>query len=345
MGTEDRQKEDTLKRAVCKNSDEFDFFRLLSLLEAREGSPLGSQSSAKRERFRIHQEISLSFPTSPVASASYQAESDRIAVVIRCLGLLGPSGALPTVMSEHIARRVRSRRDKTLHQFINLFQHRLFTLFYRAWALNQRCVDHSWGENGRHRRYQGALVALSGDEDGKRGRLEPYARLFHAGTFGAYTANRSSLRSFLEDYFEVPVAIHEFVGNWLDIPPSEWASLGQASETTTLGRNCVVGQRIWNAHLKFRIHIGPVDHVDFLRFLPNNESFYKLQDTVRRYVGNHFDCELSMDLQADSVPNVRLGTESFLGWNTWLGKRPTSTPASEYSVNLHRYSLKIHGRY
>lgn len=345
MGTEDRPKDDPLKKAVCTNSDEFDFFRLLSLLEAREGVPLGTQSSAKRERFRIHQEVSLGFPTSSVASASYQAEADRIAVVIRCLGLLGPAGALPTVLSEHIARRVRSKRDKTLHQFINLFQHRLFTLFYRAWALNRPCVDHSWGEEGRHRHYQGALVALHGDQAPRRGQLEPHARLHHAATFGGYTANRSSLRAFLEDYFEVPVTIHEFVGNWLEIPREERACLGRVRETTTLGRNCVVGERIWNAHLKFCIHLGPVDHTDFLRFLPNHESFYKLQDAVRKYAGNHFDCDLSMTLRAEAVPYVRLGTESFLGWNTWLGKRQTTAHASEYSVSLHHYSFETHGRH
>jgi type VI secretion system protein ImpH len=343
MGTDDRQEDDPLRKAICTNADGFDFFRLLSLLEAREGVPLGTQSSAKRERFRLQQEVSLSFPTSQVASASYDSDADRLAVVVRCLGLFGPSGALPTVLSEHIARRVRSQRDKTLYSFINLFQHRLLTLFYRAWALNRRCVDFAWGEESRQQRYQGALVALHSGSGDRCGRLEPEARLYHAGTFGGYTANRSSLCAMLEDYFEVPVTIEEFVGNWLEIPAEERACLGRRPATTTIGRNCVLGERIWNAHLKFRLHLGPIGHADFLRFLPNHESFYKLQDAIRKYVGNHFACDLRMTLRAEEVPEVQLGKVSYLGWNTWLGKRPSSNDAKDYSVSLHHYSCEHYG--
>jgi len=344
MGTEDRQQDDAVKAAVCTNSHEFDFFRLMALLEAREGVPLGSNTSARREHFRLYQEISLNFPPSAVASASYQSERDRITVIIRCLGLLGPSGALPGVWSEDIMRRVRSKRDKTLYHFINSFQHRFFTLFYRAWALNQRCVDYTWGEQGKHRSHQGALVALHGDERPKAGKLEPNTRLYYAGTFGGYTANRSALRDFLEDYFEVPFELHEFVGDWLEIPPPERACLGQRADTTTLGSNSVIGERIWNAHLKFRIHIGPVGHDDFLRFLPNHESFHKLRDAVNNYVGEHYECALSMTLRAPEVPQVVLGRKSFLGWNTWLGKRHSKQHADNYLVNLNHYPFEHYGR-
>lgn len=344
MGTQDRQQEDALRSAICTNPEAFDFFRLLALLEAREGVPLGTNTSARRERFRIFQEISMNFPPSAVASANFQNESDRIAVVIRCLGLFGPAGALPGVWSEDIARRVRSKRDKTLYQFINLFQHRFFTLFYKAWALNRRCVDVTWGEHGRHRSHQGALVALHGDRAPKRGRIEPNARLYHAATFGGYTANRDSLRAFLEDYFEVPVRLHEFIGNWLEIPMHERASLGQRSYSTTLGLNCVVGERIWNAHLKFGIHLGPLGNKDFLRFLPNHESFHKLQDAIRSYVGDFLECTLGTTLRAEEVPEIALGQESFLGWNTWLGKRRSSSDADDYSVNLNAYTFEDYGR-
>ena len=343
METENRQQNDPIKDTVCTRSVEFDFFRLMTLLEAREGQPLGTMSSPKRERFRLAQEISLNFPPSAVASANYRAADDRIAVVIRCLGILGANGALPTVLSEHIERRVRSKRDKTLYSFINLFQHRLFTLFYRAWALNQRCVDHGWGDEGRHRNYNAALVGVGDRHQEVPGRIEPRAFMYHSGTFGGFTANRDALIAFLQDYFEVPFQLREFVGNWLVIPADERAQLGRVRQTTTLGVNMVLGERIWNANLRFRLHIGPVDHDDFLRFLPNHASFYKLKDSLRKYVGDHYDCALSMTLRAESVPSVSLGQKSFLGWNTWLGKRQQTSDAIEYSVILNNYSSIHYG--
>ncbi|MGJ8640760.1 MAG: type VI secretion system baseplate subunit TssG [Opitutaceae bacterium] len=342
MGTEDGKQDDALRRAVCTNSQQFDFYRLLELLEAREGMPLGTSSSAKRERFRLQQEVSLNFAPSAVASTSYKSDADRISVVLRNLGLFGPNGPLPLVVTEEIARRVRSKRDQTLVSFVNLFQHRLFTLFYRAWAISQPCVDYSWGEEGKHQRHQGALVGAYDKTSSHRGRLKPKALLYHAGTFGGYTPNRSSLKAFLEDYFEVPVRIFEFVGNWLEMPEQEFACLGVRERTTTLGKNCVVGQRIWNAHLKFRVHIGPVGHADFLRFLPNNDCLHALKDSIRKYLGDHYDCELSMTLKNEEVPSLCLGKESFLGWNTWVGKRPSAKDANEFSINLNQYTLTSH---
>jgi type VI secretion system protein ImpH len=343
METEDRQQSDLIKETACSRSVEFDFYRLLSLLEAREGRPLGTSGSPKRERFRLAQEISLNFPPSAVASANYSPEQDRIAVILRCIGIMGAQGVLPSILSEHIERRVRSKRDKTLYSFINLFQHRLFSLFYRAWALNQRSIDHTWGEEQRQRDYHAALVGIMGRYEEEEARIEPRALMYHSGTFSGFTANRDALVAFLRDYFEVSVELSEFVGNWLEIPREERACLGRVRETTTLGLNAVVGERIWSAHLRYRLKIGPVDHEDFLRFLPNHKSFYKLKDALRRYVGDHYDCVLTMTLKAESVPALALGKTSYLGWNTWLGRRQTSEDAREYSVNLNRYKPAHYG--
>lgn len=343
METEDRNESDFIREIICNNSVNFDFFRLMSLLEVREGKPLGIESSPMRERFRLAQELSLNFATSSVASANYDAGNDRLQVVIRCLGMLGPNGALPIVLTEHIQRRVRSKRDKTLYAFINALQHRLFTLFYRAWALNQQCVDYSWGERSRHRN---RIAALAGVHDAHKEHpccIEPQAFIYYCGIFGGYTANRDDLVAFLNDYFDVPFKLIEFIGNWLVIAKEDRSQLGRSANTTTLGVNLVLGERIWNAHLCYRIHIGPVDHDDFLRFLPNYPSFYKLKDCLFKYVGGHYDCILSMTLRAESVPSISFGKKSYLGWNTWMGKRKEKEDANNFSLLINKYSPTHYG--
>ena len=337
METKDRQESDFIKEVICTDSFKFDFFRLMSLLEVREGQPLGTSSSPKRERFRLMQEASLNFPSSSIASANYDADKDRLNIIIRCLGMLGPNGALPTVLTENIIRRVRSKRDKTLYAFINMLQHRLFTLFYRAWALNQPSIDYTWGEASK---YRNCIAALAGAHDIREERLctiEPRAFMYYCGIFSAYTANRDDLVAFLKDYFGVPFKLIEFVGNWLVISKGDQARLGRIARTTTLGTNLILGERIWNAHLRYRIHIGPVDHNNFLRFLPNHPSFYKLKDSLQKYVGSQYDCILSMTLRAESVPSISLGKKSFLGWNTWLGKRQSFKDANNFSILINNY--------
>ena len=343
METEDRQESDLVKEAICANPAKFNFFRLMSLLENREGCPLGTVPSPSRERFRLAQEISLNFPPSSVASANYNPEEDVILVIIRCLGMMGPNGALPTVLTEHIERRVRSKRDKTLYAFINTLQHRLFTLFYRAWALNQPCVDYAWGEASKHRNHIAALAGVHDFHTEHPLEIEPRAFMYYCGVFSSYTANRDDLTAFLNDYFDVPFQLSEFVGNWLVIDENDRARPGISPDTTTLGVNLILGERIWNAHLRYRLHIGPVGHEDFLRFLPNHATFYKLRDSLLKYVGSQYDCILSMSLEAKSVPSISLSKDSFLGWNTWLGKRRETSDANNFSISINNYSPTRYG--
>lgn len=343
MEIEDRQESDSIKTAICAEPFGFDFYRLMSLLEVREGQPIGTSSSPGQESFRLGQEASLNFPSSSVASANYDPDEDRLNILIRCLGMLGPNGALPTVMTEHVIRRARSKRDKTLYEFINMLQHRLFTLFYRAWALNRPSVDCTWGEASKFRNYIAALAGVHDVHAEHSCEIEPRASMYYCGIFGAYTANRDDLVAFLEDYFEVPFKLVECIGNWLVISKRDRACLGRVANTTTLGLNLVLGERIWNAHLRYRIHIGPVDHDDFLRFLPNHPSFYKLRDSLQKYVGSQYDCLLTMSLQAKSVPTVSLGKKSFLGWNSWMGKRRETTDANNFSILINNYSSKNYG--
>lgn len=343
MGTEDRQKSDPIAEVICAESAGFDFFRLMSLLEAREGNPLGTSSSPRYERFRLVQEASLNFPPSSIASADHDEESDRLNIIIRCLGMLGPNGALPTVLTEHTIRRVRSKKDKTLYAFVNMLQHRLFTLFYRAWALNRPSVDYTWGKASKYRNHMAALAGVHDVHEEHPCQIEPRAFLYYCGLFSSYTANRDDLVAFLRDYFDVPVELTEFVGNWLVISKADRARLGRLKNTTTLGVNLVLGERIWNAHLRYRIHIGPVDHDDFLRFLPNHPSFYRLKDSLQKYVGSQYDCILTMALRAESVPSISLGKKSFLGWNTWMGKRRKSEDANNFSILINNYSSNHYG--
>src|SRR4051812_47471706 len=74
---------------------------------------------------------SLSFPASEIFSLENRENSPPL-MRVNFLGLVGPLGILPIYYTELVANRVQAR-DNTLRDFLDIFHHRLISLFYRAW--------------------------------------------------------------------------------------------------------------------------------------------------------------------------------------------------------------------
>ena len=76
----------------------------------------------------------------------------------------------------------------------------------------------------------------------------------------------------LADYFDVPVEVHQFLGQWLYLAEEDQSSLPSprcpAGLNTQLGTNVVVGERMWDVEGKFRVRLGPIGYAQFRRLTP-----------------------------------------------------------------------------
>ena len=77
----------------------------------------------------------LHFPPSAI-HALQEAPDGTTTMTVNFMGLIGPLGTLPNYITELIAGRVRVR-DTALLDFLNIFNHRLISLFYKAWEKNR----------------------------------------------------------------------------------------------------------------------------------------------------------------------------------------------------------------
>ena len=281
---------------------------------------LGESRRAADDAVRLRQIPHLIFAPTDVHSLSTSGER-RAVLEQYSFGVFGPNGSLPLHLTEHAFERRNQFNDPTFSDFINLFQHRLIGLFYRAWANSDPAVSHDRPDSDRFRVYLGALIGLGSEPAWRRDSVADYAKFSRAGQYGPHARGAAGLETALSSYFDLRIAIRQFVGAWLKIPDPVRCRLSDTSGTATLGVGASLGAATWQCQHKFEVIIGPLRMREFLNFLPGAEGLEQLRDLVRLYTNDEWGWQARLLLKVDDVPRARLDGSSRLGWTTWLGGR------------------------
>jgi type VI secretion system protein ImpH len=281
----------------------------------------GQSLRASDDPIRLTQKPFLIFPPASVASCQPGSASGIAQLAVYCFGLFGPNGPLPLHLTEHVLDRQRDFGDRTLRCFLDMFHHRLLSLFYAAWASAQPTVQFDRPRSDQFATYLGALVGIAMPTLRGRDAVPDLAKLHYAGRLSAHTSNAEGLCAVVESFFGVPARIEQFFGQWLELPADQQCRLGGSSATGVLGQSATVGTRVWDRQLKFRLVVGPLSLADFRRLLPSSDSYARLVDLVRNYVGDEFIWDTELVLKEMEVPTTRLGEQGELGWTSWFPHR------------------------
>lgn len=328
----------------------FDFFQAVRLLERlarahsasqlpRRESPVGGDQAPHQEPVRFRALPSHGFPAGAAAAirkthapdSETATESAPPEMTVTFLGLTGPQGALPAHYTTLLLDRVRAK-DFALRDFLDLFNHRTISLFYRAWekyrfpiAYERSQPAATEADEDLFTRVLYSMVGLGTGGLRRRVDFDDEAFLFYGGLFAHYPRSAISLELMLGNYFEMPVQVKQFYGQWLYLRAEDWSLLPTAASpqgmNCRLGRDVVVGERVWDVESKFRVRLGPVSYAQFRRFFPSGDALRPLCQLVRTYVGPHLDFDVQPVLLGAEVPWCRLGGDgdvSRLGWNTWI---------------------------
>lgn len=297
-----------------------DFFAALRHLQVDAGKPaVGTAERPGEEDLRLLQEPSLAFASSTVSGARWREERRRLEVLLRFTGLLGPNGPMPIHLTEYVIDRKRHHDDTTLEAFLNLFHHRIYSLFFRAWALNHPAVDFDRPDERRHSFYLRSLIGLGTEGTTERDSVPDASRLFFSGWLGGLSRSPEGLASILTGFLGVPTQVENFQGVWMDLPPESKCRLGASRETGTLGSTCFAGDRVWLTHLKFRLRFGPLTSAQVERLLPGGSAHQQIVHWIRHYIGEEFTWDALLVLKRTEIPPCRLGGGVRLGWTTWTG--------------------------
>jgi type VI secretion system protein ImpH len=278
---------------------------------------LGRAARAGDEGVRLGQVPSLGFAPSVFAEAERRPDG-KLWLGNLFFGVFGPNGPLPLHLTEYAHDRRHNYRDQTLSRFADIFHHRLLCLFYRGWADANPTVQGDRGESDRFRAYLGALVGVGQDSLTNRDAMPDALRLHHAGRLSSEIKNPEGLKVILEDFFNETVHIEEFRGEWMTLADEDRCYLGAPRHCATLGQGATLGRSVWGAQSRFRLVLGPMGLAAFERFLPDGVAIKQLTAMVRGYVGFELDWDVQLRLKRDEVPGARLGTNTRLGWTSWL---------------------------
>jgi type VI secretion system protein ImpH len=327
-----------LEEQLRNNPTSFEFFQAVRLLERLhpDRQPVGFFTDPAQEVAHFTANPDTAFPPSEIHSLDLRSDAPaRIAV--NFMGLTGPEGVLPYSYSHLVSERVRAK-DRTLRDFLDLFHHRIISLFYRAWEKYRFGVAH---ERDQHDLLSGHVKDLVGMGAGRlQGRLSirDDVLLFYAGLFAPHQRSAAALQQLLQDYFGVRVEVEQFVGGWYPLSAETQCAVGNDDDASEqLGWGAVAGDEVWDPQARVRLRLGPLSRQQYDQFLPNGSAFQPLQTLTRFFCGGQLDFEVQLQLARDEVPACALGVDgpgSPLGWCTWMRSQEFSRDPDDTILTL-----------
>jgi type VI secretion system protein ImpH len=319
-----------LLNRLLDNPNGFDFFQAVSLLERLlpDRAAVGEFADPSDEVVRFDTPSTVGFPASAIQAMKDAEDDGPTAMTVNFMGLTGPQGTLPLDYTLYTAGRVRAG-DRAMKDFLGMFEHRMISLFYRAWAKTHATVGHA---NGADRdwltRYLLNVVGLGTPGLQARLKLPDEALVYFAGLLALPSRPAAALEQLVGDYWGVPVQVEQFVGAWYPLERRAQTSLGETSLGAVeggLGFGAVAGDEVWDQQGRVRLRIGPLTRRQYDRFLPGGEAHEALRAVTRFFGNDQFDFEVQLVLARDEAPQCRLDADDAplaLGWCTWLRTAP-----------------------
>lgn len=259
--------------------------------------------------------------------ADIETRGDQVAITANVLGLAGATPALPPVYSELQLQR-RRLRDFAFARFLNLFDHRALSFFYRiarkfSWPLLAERAG-----QGQADPVANALTSMAGlSTPGVRTRLDLSDAALVPLVPHLSDARRSaaSVEIVLRNLTGLPLRIVQACPVWMAVPAGEQSRLGGlGSQSAQLGGRwaAMIGAAVLDVQHHYVVEIGPVSYAQLQAFCGGSEGRRVVSQLCVLAAGLEHRPSIRLLIRAEDIPPLRLGDEAapaLLGWTSWVG--------------------------
>ena len=279
---------------LLQKPQEFDFFEAVAFLEKHYDN--GSGSLLDDGKVKFSSAPGLKFPSSDINTI--KKNRTVIQFFLSFMGLLGVSSPLPQYFSEHGVRY--SEEKSAFTDFINIFDHRLYSLFYLVWK-KYRIIKRQPDEVGLDIPTLGAYLCgeLPGNGTGTNTDLSRGRDKF----LSFVPRSAEGLRLLLTDYFPgVKVEVEQWVPRWARIQ-----NLRELGVNVILGSEAMLGESVPDRNGKVRVVLKIEDRDKFNSFLPGSSKIADVQSVVTRFLPHHMLYDIEVVFSTVSLLPVVLG--------------------------------------
>ncbi|MCG8613642.1 MAG: type VI secretion system baseplate subunit TssG [Pseudomonadales bacterium] len=282
-----------------------------------------------------------------------QSGSRQWEVFVNIMLLTGASGILPYRYSELILQRLKAK-DHTLKDFLDIFNHRTLSLFYRAWKKYRPIKMFETRSVNPSRYLPDWYLELNKSLTGTAGMPGSFDNpnnvwLNYAGAAAHQRCNEYTLKNVISHHFGLKVNIHQFKGKWSRLDPDVLTQLAGGMSlgmNNMLGQTAILGSRCWVMQNLFEIEIVDFDEDVFTTLAPGSKKLTALYNLVKQRAGVEMDFDLSLKVREDQLPAVKLGVKdplALVGWSTRLYKKNPTDKLIKISLSKHGMQTSSNG--
>ncbi|MCO6060489.1 type VI secretion system baseplate subunit TssG [Pseudomonas sp. MOB-449] len=315
-------------------------YRFCQLLEQAlpEHPPLGSTTNPANDPVRFRPDPGMGFPAGELKSIDVdEADPQQLATVrTRLLGLYGVDSPLPTAYLDDITQRREGH--EALEAFLDIFNHRLFTQFYRIWRKYSYPATFETGGTDATSQCLLGLIGL-GIPGTANHVATPISRfLALLSVMRLPTRNAEGLQALVK--LLAPNTQARVTAHWPQrIALAQPASLS-VSRPVRLSQDTPLGSVGRDANSQLQLVLFTEDGEEAQGWLPGAQLHADLLVLMRVYLGWRCTARLELSLPTHCLPKPLLGGAAVLLGMTGvlgLGGGERAAVPETITINLGRY--------